>query len=261
MTDPDDLALAQELWTHLNAQYSGPAGEQLWNCPEVVWGLFATPESVVGALGEVGGQVVAELGCGPAYVSAWLARRGARVVGLDLTRAQLRTAQAAQRDHGPEFGLVQANAEQLPLRDRSVDLVVSEHGAPAWCEPRAWVAEAARVLRPGGRLVFLTNSPLSAMCVPSDGGPAGRTLLRGPEDLRDVRWPGGGVEHHPGHGQWIALLTEHGFAVDALHELRAPDDADPAAAQFYGIADLEWARRWPIEDLWVAHLATDVRAR
>ncbi len=109
---------------------------------------------------------------------------------------------------------------------------------------------------PGGRLVFLTNSPLSAMCVPAAGGPAGSQLLRGPADLRTVRWPGGGVEHHPSHGDWIRVLVGHGFAVEGLHELHAPADHDPdhSAAGFYQIADLAWARQWPAEDLWSARL-------
>jgi SAM-dependent methyltransferase len=155
------------------------------------------------------------------------------------------------------FALLQADAEHLPLAAGCADLVISEHGAPAWCEPAAWIGEAARILRPGGRLVFLTNSPLSAMCVPAEGGPAGERLLRGPAELREIRWPGGGVEHHPGHGEWIRVLTEHGFLVDGLRELHAPADHDPgrAAVDFYAIADLAWARRWPAEDLWTAHLA------
>ena len=55
----------------------------------------------------------------------------------------------------------------------SYDLVVSEHGAAAWCDPEQWLPEAARLLRPGGRLVFLTNSHLSALCVPAEEGVAG----------------------------------------------------------------------------------------
>ena len=104
--------------------------------------------------------------------------------------------------------------------------------------------------------MFLTNSPLSAMCVPAEGGPAGERLLRGPAELREIRWPGGGVEHHPGHGEWIRVLGAHGFVVEGLRELRAPEDHDPgrAAVGYYDIADLEWARRWPAEDLWSARL-------
>lgn len=257
MTDSEDLAHNRELWDVVNDQFAGADGLTLWRSPAIVWGLFATPESEVAALGDVAGLDVVELGCGTAHVSAWLAQRGARVVAVDLSAAQLGSARVGQSEHGLRFGLVQADAQAVPLADACADLVVSEHGAPAWCEPAAWIAEVARILRPGGRLVFLTNSPLSAMCVPAEGGPAGDRLLRGPDELHTIRWPGGGVEHHPGHGDWIRILTDHGFLIEGLRELRAPSDRDSAgsAATFYEIADLDWARTWPVEDLWSARLA------
>lgn len=145
---------------------------------------------------------------------------------------------------------MEADGEQVPLRSAVADLVVSEHGVGAWCEPERWVPEAARLLRPGGRLVFMTNSPLSALCVPDDPGPAGDRLLRGVEDVRTVRWDGGGVEHHPGHGEWVGVLGRSGFTVDALRELRPPVGAvDP---EWYEIVSSGWAGRWPAEDVWVA---------
>jgi SAM-dependent methyltransferase len=257
MTRPEDLLHNRALWDMVNDQFSGADGLELWARTNIEWGLFATPEAQLGVLGEVAGLDVVELGCGTAHVSAWLARRGARMVAIDQSGAQLASARAAQAQHGLRFPLVQADAENVPLAAACADLVVSEHGAPAWCEPDAWIAEAARILRPGGRLVFLTNSPLSAMCVPAEGGAAGEVLLRGPDELREIRWPGGGVEHHPGHGEWIRVLGDHGFVVESLHELRAPADHDPgrAAVGYYDITDLAWARRWPAEDLWSARLA------
>ena len=130
------------------------------------------------------------------------------------------------------------------------DLVVSEHGAAAWCDPERWLPEAARLLRPGGRLVFLTNSHLSALCVPADEGVAEERLLRGQRDAYQVHWPGGGVEFHPSHGDWVRLLRSCGFVVEALHEIYAP--ADSADHAFYEIVSAEWATRWPAEELWVA---------
>ncbi|MGH3040363.1 MAG: class I SAM-dependent methyltransferase [Gaiellaceae bacterium] len=63
----------------------------------------------------VHGLDVVELGCGTAYVSAWLARRGALPVGVDITPAQLATARAMQARFGLEFPLVEASAEAVPL--------------------------------------------------------------------------------------------------------------------------------------------------
>ena len=120
-----------------------------------------------------------ELGCGTAYVSAWLARLGARPVGVDITPAQLETARAIQAEHGLAFPLIEANAEAVPLPDASFDLAISEYGAAIWCDPYRWIPEAARLLRPGGRLIFLGNSTLLMLCAPDeDDVPAGDRLLR-----------------------------------------------------------------------------------
>ncbi len=218
----------------------------------MTWGLFQTADEDLHAFGDVAGLDVLDLACGTAYVAARIARRGARVVAIDLSEDQLRTARRCSESVGPEFPLIQGDADALPLASDSFDLVVSEHGAAAWADPRRWLHESARVLRPGGRLVFLTNSLLSALCVPAEGGVAADRLLRGSRDVETVRWPGGGVEHHLSPGAWINLLTSAGFTVDAMHELYAPPDATDHI--YYVIVSAEWAARWPSEELWVARL-------
>ena len=249
--DPIDLERNRQVWAAVNADVTDPGAAALWEQAEVSWGLFRIPEAKLGLLGDVRGLAVAELGCGTAYVSAWLARAGARPVAVDLSRHQLDTAARSQAALGPRFPLVEADAAAVPLRSGAFDLVVSEYGAAPWCEPAAWVAEAARLLRPGGRLVFLTNSVLAALCVPDDEGYATDRLQRPQRSLAPVTWPGGGTEHHPGHGEWIRLLVGAGLVVDALHELHAPAGASTHAD--YEIVTAEWAERWPAEDLWVAH--------
>jgi len=246
----EDVARNRALWAVVNARHTDAAADELWARPEAVWGLFAIPERELGVMGEVRGLDVLELACGTAYFAAWLARRGARPVAVDLSGEQLATARRLQRRLGPVFPLLQCDGERLPLADGVVDLVVSEHGAGAWCDPERWLPEAARVLRPGGRLVFLTNSHLSALCVPPDEGVAGEQLLRPYSDAYRVQWPGGGVEFHPSHGDWVRLLRAGGFVVEALHELFAP--ADRADHPFYEIVSPQWASRWPAEELWVA---------
>jgi SAM-dependent methyltransferase len=242
----------RELWALVSEQFTDADAEHRWRAPGVEWGLFRIPEHRLGVLGDVDRADVVELGCGTAYLSAQLARMGARPVAVDLSPHQLRSARDCQRRLGPSFPLVEADAERVPLRSASFDLVVSEYGAAPWCRPDRWLAEAARLLRPGGRLVFLTNSPLAGMCVPAEGGVASDRLLRPQRSLRDIEWPGSGVEHHPGHGDWFLELRRTGFVVEALHELFADDVA--TTPEYYDIVTEEWARQWPAEDLWVARL-------
>jgi SAM-dependent methyltransferase len=252
------LARNRAVWRSVNAQFTDADADERWAAPEITWGLFRHPEREVRVLGSIEGCDVLEIGCGTAYMSAWLARAGARPVAIDLSGEQLRTAARCQDRYRIRFPVAEADGQRLPFAAGSFDLVVSEYGAGPWCDPARWLPEAARVLRPGGRLVFLTNSVLAALCVPAEGGPAGDRLLRSASELRPVTWPGGGVEHHPGHGDWIRELVGAGFVVDQLRELHPPEGA--AAPEFYEIVSPEWAGRWPAEDLWVAHLDRASRA-
>jgi len=69
--------------------------------------------------------------------------------------SQLRFARQCQTEFELRFPLVLGIGEQVPLRDESFDLVISEYGAATWADPHRWIPEAARLLRPGGELVFL----------------------------------------------------------------------------------------------------------
>src|SRR6516165_4146784 len=161
-------------------------------------------------------------GCGTAYISAWLSRRGARVVGIDNSEAQLSTARRLQRQYGLDFPLIHGDAQAVAYPDGSFDFAISEYGACLWADPQHWVPEAARVLRPGGRLVFLTNSFLMTLCMPpEDGVAATERLLRPAFGMYQLELPGNpGVEFHLSHGDWIRLLRRSGFEVEDLIELR-----------------------------------------
>jgi SAM-dependent methyltransferase len=245
----DDVVLNRDLWTRTNAEYTDHEAARQWAQEEITWGVWGVPERDLRVLPDVAGLDVLELGCGTAYVSAWLARRGARVVGVDITPAQLETARRCQREHGLEFPLIEASAEDVPLPDGSFDLVLSEYGASIWADPSRWVPQAARLLRPGGRLVFLRNSTLVILCSP-DEGQAEERLVRPQFGMGRFEWPEGGVEFHLSHGDWIRLLRASGFEVEDLVEIQAPPDAETHPV--YDSVTAEWGRRWPAEEIWVA---------
>jgi SAM-dependent methyltransferase len=245
----EDAAGNRELWTASNAEYTDGEASRKWAQAEITWGVWGAPESELALLGDVAGLDAVELGCGTAYVSAWLARRGARAVGVDITPAQLATARRCMEENGIEFPLVEADGGATGLPGASADLVVSEYGASIWVDPYRWIPEAARLLRPGGRLVFLRHSPLLNLCMP-DEGPAEERLVRPQFGPHRLEWPEGGVEFTLGHGDMLALLRESGFEVERLVELQAP--ASAGEHRYYDSVTVEWASRWPAEEIWIA---------
>jgi SAM-dependent methyltransferase len=236
-------------WTRANAEYTDASAARAWAQEEITWGVFHSPESQLNVLGDVNGLDIVELGCGTAYFSAWLARRGARVVGVDPTPAQLETARRMQRETGIEFPLIEATGEDVPLPDSSFDLVHSEYGAAIWADPYLWIPEAARLVRTGGRLIFLRNSTVAVLCTTMDEV---RTELVRPQlGLHRIDWHDTGeAEFHLGHGDWIDLLRANGFELERLVELFAPPDAEMHA--YYSQVTPEWAQKWPAEEIWAA---------
>jgi SAM-dependent methyltransferase len=250
--DLDYLARNRAEWGTWAEEYVEP-GRSNW-AGEPTWGIWSIPESDVGMLPDVDGKDTLELGCGTAYVSAWLARRGARPVGLDPTPEQLASARSFQEEFGLSFPLIRGVAEAVPLPDASFDVVISEYGACLWSDPHRWIPEAARLLRPGGELVFLTNGAILMLCVPDleSEGAAGVDLRRDYFGMHRFDFPDtDATEFHLNHGDWIRLLRANGFEVEDLIELRpAPD-----AVTRYPFVTAEWARRWPSEEVWKARKA------
>jgi SAM-dependent methyltransferase len=246
----DHVQRNREAWDSFAERYAGP-GRAQWEANQPTWGIYSVPEADVGMLPpSVDGLDIIELGCGTAYVSSWLARRGARPVGIDNSPAQLETARRLQAEFGVEFPLHLGNAEQTPFPDESFDLVISEYGASIWCDPYLWIPEAARILRAGGQLVFLVNGAILMLCAPdAENEPATDRLLRDYFGMHRFEWPDDpSVEFHLGYGDMIRLLRRCGFEVEDMIELRPREDATTS----YPYAPVEWARRWPAEEVWKA---------
>jgi SAM-dependent methyltransferase len=235
------------LWTEQAKEYAEKAPEH-WARAEITWGIWNVPESGLGVLGDVSGLDVVELGCGTAYFSAWLARRGARPVGIDPTPAQLATARQMQERFDLRFPLIEASAEEVPLAGERFDLALSEYGASIWCDPYRWIPEASRLLRQGGKLVFLCNSTIM-MLTADELGFVGRRLRRDYFGMHGFEWPDDhSVEFHLGYGDWIRVLRANGFTLEALIELQAPAGTIPPLEHI----PPDWADRWPSEEIWVA---------
>jgi SAM-dependent methyltransferase len=244
------LAANRKNWENLR-DFQEQTARRNWAQTELDWGMWGVREADVHLLPDVTGKDVIELGCGTAYWSAWLARLGARVVAVDLTPSQLEIARQMQGEHGLEFPLLEANAEEVPLPDASFDLAFSEYGASIWCDPHKWIPEAARLLRPGGDLIFLRNSVVAMVCAPfDDAEPIGRDLVRPYFGIDRLDWSDGTTTFGLGYGDLIRLLRGSGFELETMVELQAPPEAQTHPVYDYVTAD--WAREWPTEEIWVA---------
>lgn len=247
---PNYIVINREKWDREAGEWVA-AGERNWNAPEPDWGIWGIPESELRLLPEdLSGKDVIELGCGTGYVSAWMARRGARVTAIDNSREQLATAGRLQKAHGLEFPLLHGYAESVPVPDASFDFAISEYGAAIWADPYKWIPEAYRLLRPGGRLTFLGSSPLSMVCSPPEGGDAvtTRKLEQPYFGMHRVEWPdpADGIEFQLPISEWFRLFRETGFEVLDYLEPRPVKSIHKAA--FF--TSLEWARDFPSEQVW-----------
>ncbi len=233
-------------WESSADAYQAEHGPQLNRFDRGRWGTWGIPESRVRALGEVRGLHVLEYGCGAAQWSIWLARQGARPVGMDLSARQLAHARRLVARAGVRVPLVQADAERAPFADGSFDLVICGPGAMSFADPYRTVPEVARLLRPGGRLVFNIASPWHFVCWEDEADSLGERLQRPYFGMR--RWDGDSVDFQLPYGEWIRLFRRCGFQVEDLIELRPSARARTTYPWF---APLEWARRFPAENVWV----------
>jgi SAM-dependent methyltransferase len=210
----------------------------------LAWGVWRVPESEIGILGEVTGRRVLELGCGAAQWTLALRERGAQAVGVDLSEQQLAHARRAAGSSG--VPLVQGDAERLPFAGGSFDVVFSDHGAIVFAQPEPTVAEASRVLKPGGVCAFCMSTPIRDICFDPSAGTVTDRLARDYFGLSGFE-DGESIEYQRPYGSWIRLFRAHSLVVEDLVELQAPVDASTTFSDF---VPASWAARWPAEHIW-----------
>jgi SAM-dependent methyltransferase len=217
--------------------------------PEPRWGLWQLPESDLRILGDVAGKDVLELGCGAAQWSILLAKLGARPVGIDSSERQLEHAREALSAAGLDFPLIQTPAESIPLPDASFDVVFADHGANRFADPRSWVPEAARLLRPEGLLAFSGSTPFEVMCWNEPADRMEPVLQRDYFGLHRLEDADGPVQFELPYGEWVRLFRANGFEVEDLREIQPSKGAE---STYRTAEETEWARSWPMEQIWVA---------
>ena len=247
----DYLTINKDVWNADAANWVDFARSR-WQLDPPEWGTWGNTEADLNMLpADMADLDAIELGCGTGYVAHWMARRGARVTAIDISTEQLATARGLASEHKVDITFIEGNAEATGLPDASFDFAISEYGASIWCPPENWLREAWRLLRPGGRLVFLGNHPLSLICSPLSGAPAELSLHRPYKGIWGADWTE--VEIEPTGvcfnltiAGWMELFAEIGFAVTRYQEVYAPDWALGTRAA----VPADWAKSYPVEQVW-----------
>ena len=218
-------------WDRYADEYQATHGEFLGDAG-FLWGPEGVREDAVGALGEVSGRDVLELGCGAGQCSRWVLRNGGRPVGLDVSMRQLQHSRRIDLEHDVRVPTVCAGAAAIPFRAESFDVVFSAFGALQFiADADALVRGIARVLRPGGRFAFSVTHPTRWM-FPDDPGEEGLVASQSYWDrtpyveVDDETGEARYVEHHRTIGDWVRALAAAGFVLRDLVEPEWPQDHD-----------------------------------
>jgi SAM-dependent methyltransferase len=225
---PAESARANRSWWDAEApSYQREHGDFLGDV-DLLWCPEGVREAEARLLGDVQGRDVLEVGCGAAQGARWLVTAGARVTAFDVSAGQLAEARRLDRRSGVTVPrLVQADAQSLPFRDAVFDVVASAFGAiPFVADSAGTMRELARVLRPGGRLVFSVTHPVRWV-FPDDPGPAGLTVQqsyfdRTPYVEVDADGRAVYVEHHRTLGDRVRDLVGAGFVLRDVIEPEWP---------------------------------------
>lgn len=252
MSTTDHVRRNRAAWERQSEAYQRRNRSQLNRWDRLAWGVYDVPEDDLRALGDVDGVRALEFGCGACQFGIKVAMRGARVTGIDLSLAQLRSALEHMVETGVRIPVVQADGERLPFADATFDLVFCDHGVMGFADPYRTVPEVARVLRSGGWFVFNGTTPWIwvAWGEQPDELPATREMRSDYFGMRsatseDPEW--NTTDFQLPYGEWIRLFRTNGFTIEDLIELRPPEDATTTYDDY---APLEWARAFPAEHIW-----------
>jgi SAM-dependent methyltransferase len=243
--DGEETRSANRAWWDGEAEdYYAEHGSFLGDS-DFVWGPEGWTEAELDLLGVRDGMTVLEIGSGAAQCSRWLARHhDVRVVASDLSMGMLRTARrieapdpdgdtgsdaggTASEASSPPLPLLQCDGLALPLADASVDRVFTAYGVvPFVADSGAVMAEAARVLRPGGRFVFSTSHPVR-WAFPDDPGVGGLTAMSSYFDRTPYVESEAGIvtyaEHHRTLGDLVRQVVAAGLVLTDLVEPEWPE--------------------------------------
>jgi ubiquinone/menaquinone biosynthesis C-methylase UbiE len=169
-------------------------------------------EALKGITPAPGAQAL-DVATGGGHTALWLARAGWRVTAGDISEWMLENARLLLGDEGLELETRLFPAEEIPFPDASFELVTVRVASHHFSSPERFMAEVARVLKPGGHFLLIDGT------VP-DNDPETEEWLHQVEKWRD-----------PSHGRflsraaWETLITANALTVlsSTLHDKKQPD--------------------------------------
>ncbi|NMR20901.1 class I SAM-dependent methyltransferase [Cellulomonas fimi] len=228
---PDAGGRAGRRWWDSHAtEYLAEHGDFL-GPTDFCWCPEGLREAEAGLLGPVADRDVLEVGAGAAQCSRWLRQQEARVVATDVAGGMLAAGRVLDAQTGVTVPMVQADARTLPFAAESFDIAFTAYGAVPFVPDAERIhAEAARVLRPGGRWVFAVTHP-TRWAFPDDPSERGLTATRSYFDRTPyVETDDDGrvtyAEYHRTLGDHVADVVAAGLVLDRLVEPEWPAGHD-----------------------------------
>lgn len=185
-------------------------------------------QEILARLGDVAGLTILEIGCGSGQCCVALARQGAEVTGVDVSDAQLALAQKQAAAAGVPVRLLLGDGGALPpLSAAHFDAIIANFSLLYIEDITACLAECARLLRPGGRLIFAQDHPIRACFWDAEMEEESVLPARSYFDEAPLHWTFTNTEvamisHHHTLAWWFSSLHEAGLQVTALRELPQP---------------------------------------
>ena len=218
----DRIAMNRKGWNHRAGSYQRAiGGADAYG--GLKWGPNRFPEDELKVLGNVRGKDVLEIGCGAAQFGIELAKRGAKLSGIDLSVEQIRHARANVRKAGVEYKLYRGNAEDLSrFRSGSFDIVTSDF-ALGFIDLDKLLPEVKRVLKPGGFCAFSWTSPIMD-CMTWGGSPPITGFVRSYFDSKPFVEGGKDptYEFKRTYGDWVRAFARAGLVLEDLIEPQTP---------------------------------------